>query len=76
MQSCHMHFLKTLISGAARIGEAIRKTKKTTVWTEELIMVISKGWCSTNTCPLMAKGFILEARKDEISANQKRIILY
>ena len=44
---------RTFISGAARIGEAIRKTKKMEVKAEELIMmtvtVTRKGWGSTDT---------------------------
>ena len=53
-----------MISGAARIGEAMRKTRKMVVKVEELIMMISYS-CKlvmTSTGNISAEDFIQEAR--------------
>ena len=60
-----------MISGAAMIGEAMRKMRKMVVKVEELIMMISYS-CKlvmTSTGNISAEDFIPEARWEGISAN-------
>ena len=52
-----------MISGAARIGEAMRKTRKMVVKVEELIMIsYSCKLVMTSTGNISAEDFIPEAR--------------
>ena len=62
-----------MISGAAMIGEAMRKTRKMVVKVEELIMMISYS-CKlvmTSTGNISAEDFIPEVRWEGISANNQ-----